>query len=348
MSTEVLAGPPAARQTWRADARIVRTLRLALGVTAAMALAQAVAWPLQFAYVALVVGMLGTTAPGPTVAETLRGFGYALVVFCIGWVLVMLLLPFPLAFTLAYALAVFLMGYHLHKGAPFQLILFTLLALVLYPILGTVDEGLTAFVGMYLLFSCVLALLTVQLAHGLLPDPPGSERVAAPRWTPAYSPRAARAASKIMIVVVPAMIVFIVFELTAYAVVMVYIGILSLGGDLATGRYSANNSLVATVIGGLAALVFYFCLVAVPQFHFLVALTLATSLLFAHKIFSDTPDAKYYGSALSGLVVIVSQSFGADASVDANVIKRVVSIVLAGFYVVMAMTAVERLLPATE
>ena len=348
MSTETLAAAPGRGLAWRRDLRAVRVVRLALAVTVAMAIAQGFAWPLGFVYVAVVVGLLAAPVPGPTLKYMLTGIGHAFTVFILAWVAVLLLLPFKLAFVLAYSLAVFLMAYHLHKGAPFMLILFIVLALILYPILGNVDEGLTAIVAGYLLFFCILALLTVQLAHGLLPDPPGSEPAAATGHRSGYSPAAARAALKITFVVVPAMVFFLFFDLSSHAVVMVYIGIMSLGGDLATGRYSASKTLIANIIGGLGALAFYFVVVAVPASHFFVVLTLATSLLFARKIFSGSPDAKYYGSALSGLVILVSQSLGAGAEVDANVIKRILFIILAGVYVVMAMGAAEGLVPAKE
>ena len=59
MSTEAAVAPPAAAgRSWRQDLRTVRTLRLALALTAAMAIAQGLDWPLQFVYVALVVGLL--------------------------------------------------------------------------------------------------------------------------------------------------------------------------------------------------------------------------------------------------------------------------------------------------
>jgi hypothetical protein len=296
----------------------------------------------------LVVSLLSIPAPGPELKDTLDNIGYAIMVFVLGWIAVIFLLPFPIAFVLTYSLAIFLMSYHTHKGAPFTLTLFLVLALILYPILGNVHEGVTALVAGYLLFSSILALLTVQLAHGLVPDPPGGERTAGADYRSGYSAAAAHAALKVTLVIVPAMVVFVVFDLAGYIVVMIYIAFMALGGDLATGRYSAEKCLIANGIGGLATLTFYPLVVVVPEFHFFVLLTLATGLLFARKIFSDAPDAKYYGSALTGLVILVSQSLGPSADVDVNVIKRIVFIVLAGVYVIMAMGLVERLVPVKE
>ena len=326
----------------------MRVVRLALALTVAMAIAQGFAWPLSFVYPVLVVSLLSIPAPGPELKDTLDNIGYAIMVFVLGWIGVMFLLPFPIAFVLAYSLTIFLMAYHAHKGAPFTLTLFMVMALMLYPVLGNVHEGVTAIIAGYLLFSSMLVLLTVRIAHALLPDPPGAERAAGAGHQRGYSPAAAHAAFKVTLVVVPAMVVFLLFNLSSYVVVMVYIAFTALSGDLASGRYSANKSLIANAIAGLAALAFYPLVVAVPEFHFLVALTLVTGLLFGRKIFSEDADAKYYGSALTGLVILVSQSLGAGADVDVNVIKRIVFIFLAGVYVIIAMGLVERLVPAKE
>jgi hypothetical protein len=330
--------------TWRRDLRVVRVVRMAVGVTVAMAIAQAWAWPGSFVYVALSVAMLGAPAPAPLLRDTLQNAGYAVVVFSLIPLVVLFLLKFPIAFTVAYAAMIFFTVYSLHKGAPFLLILFTYLGLLLFPILASVHEVLPMVAAGSLMFSALLALLTAQLAHGLLPDPPPVERPSKPLYYPGYLPKAARAALTATIAVVPAMVFFLVFDLAAAAVVMAYIGFMSIGGSLAAGRHGARQNLIANTIGGLATLLFYVIMIAVPHLHFFIVLMLLTSLLFATRIFSGTPSAKYYGSAFTGLVILVSSSMEAGTDVDTNVIKRIIFITLAGFYVIMAMSTVERLL----
>jgi hypothetical protein len=342
---EALSEPHPPKVTWRQDLRAIRIIRLALGVTIAMVIAQAWPWPVSFVYVAFCVAILGAPVPGPALKDTFQGIGYAVVVYTVGPVVILFLMSFPIAFVVGYSLLLFLVVYNMQKGARFSLILFAYLALMLFPILTSVHAILPAAAAASMMFSAILALLTAQLAHGLLPDPVSVERAARPGYKYGYVPDAARAALKTAIVVVPVMLVFLLFDLSSAAVVMVYIGIMSLGGGLAAGTHSAKKSIIANVIGGLATLAFYYVMIAVPELFFFAVLMLLTSLLFGVRIFSGTPEAQYYGSALTGLVILVSSSMGADADVDVNVIKRIIFIALAGTYVIIAMTIVERLLP---
>jgi hypothetical protein len=331
--------------SWRRDLRSVRVVRLAFGVTVAMVIAQAWPWPVAFVYVAFCVAMLAAPVPGPSLRNTFQGIGYAIVVYTVGPVAILLLMEFPMIFVVGYSMLLFLIVYNMQKGAPFSLILFAYLAMLLFPILTTVHAVLPLAAAGALMFSSILCLLTVQLAHGLFPDPVSTERRARPGYRFGYVPEAARAALKTTIVVVPAMLAFLLFDLSSAAVVMAYIGFLSLGGGLAAGTYSAKKSIIANLIGGLATLAFYYIMITVPELFFFAVLMLLTSLLFGARIFSDTPEAKYYGSALTGLVILVSSSMGAGADVDVNVIKRIIFITVAGVYVIVAMTFVERLLP---
>ena len=305
---EALAKPTDRAVSWRQDLRCVGMIRFALATTIAMLIAQAWSWPLSFIFPVFVLGILSGGEPGPTLRETLEGMGYALVAYSGTLVFVLFFLPFPIAFMLAYVLAVFLMSYHMHKGAPTLLILFMLIALILYPILGSLDEGLSKYIAVSLTFSSVLALLVVQLAHGLLPDPPGGERGIAPAHQPGYSPEAARRALKTTIVIALAMAAFVAFKWASYVVVLVYIGIMSLEGGLAEGKYNAKKYLLANTVGGLAAFPFYAVMVVVPEIYFFVVLTLVAMLLFAFPIFSGEKTACSSGRIASGCSMILSAS----------------------------------------
>jgi hypothetical protein len=103
--------------------------------------------------------------------------------------------------------------------------------------------------------------------------------------------------------------------------------------------------LISTLFGGFAAFVFYHIMVAVPEYYFLIALMLLTTLLFGRQAFSSSPTAKYAGSAFVALLVLFSSSLGEDANFTSNFIMRVVFISLAILYVVSALRVVERYWP---
>jgi hypothetical protein len=330
---------------WRMDLRNVRIVRFAFGVTVAMAFAQAGAWPLSFIHVALVIALLNAnTLPGPTPRQTFANFGYVIMACAFGVIFTLFFVPFPIAFMVAYTLVVFLSIYNMHKGAPFLLCLLLIISLLVLPLLGTVYEGLSLLVTASLAFSAVLSVLLVQIAYGLFPDPADTPQQPAAIYQPGYSPSAARSALQATAVIVPATIVFLAFQWKSELVVLIYTGIIALGGSVAASAYSFSKTLIANTIGALGAIGFYIALAIVPEFYFLILLMLFTSLMFAAKLFSGDVDAKYYASALTGLVILISSSLGPGADIDANAVQRIIYILLAGTYVAIAMPVSERLI----
>jgi hypothetical protein len=121
----------------------------------------------------------------------------------------MLLQPFPLVFICSYSLAIFWLSYLIHKGAPMVPMLLSLVAILIMPIVGMVDEGLTAILGGCLLLSMLLGQTIVQLGFGLLPDPPTEEAPAVvASYQPGYNSQVARTSLTATLALVPAMIFF--------------------------------------------------------------------------------------------------------------------------------------------
>jgi hypothetical protein len=134
--------------------------------------------------------------------------------------------------------------------------------------------------------------------------------------------------------VFPLASLFIVFDLMNFLLVMIFSAIFILKPELSKGKEAGTNSLISTVLGGLIAWVFYWLIVAVPQYHFFILLMFLTTLVFAMNIFSGKPGAKYYGSALSALLVLVNGSMAADADFTALFMQRIALIVLAVVYII--------------
>lgn len=330
----------------------MRVLRFAFAATVAMLIAQIFNWPLSFVAPVLVVALLEIPIPAPLPRDFLANLGYSLASVAAVFVFVMLLEPYPLVFIVAYGLAIFLSVYFLNKGAPLLAMLLVLIAAWALPILGNIHEGATAYIAVCLSFSAVIAVVVLQIAYGILPDPPGSERVEMPRLQSGYSARAAQAATLATIATAPAMTAFLVFDWSSELVVMIYIGVISMEGSLAHSLYDLKKYLTANAIGALGALVFYVVLVAVPEVHFLALLTLLATLLFGARRFSDAPDAKYFGSALIGLIILISSSVGPGQDIDLNILKRILFIFVGGMYVVGVMSIAEpwvaRLFPESD
>lgn len=330
------------KYSWRQDLRTVRILRLATGTTVAMAIAQAIDWPLSYVTAALVVAMLAMPSPPVTYRDTVKNLIYAICAFSFGVVVTLFVLPFPLVFFGVYGLIFFFIHYYLHKGAPFFLILMLVLTTTILPLVGSVDEGLTKYLAFSILWGACLAVVIIQLAYGIFPDPENDEQRVQASFQRGYSPHAAAVALQTTLVVLPAMMVFLSFGWAVHVVGMLYINLVALEGGIAHSEKEAQRYLVANFGGGLAAIVFYCLIVALPAYHFFVALMFFTTLLFAKKSFSDTSTARYYPTALIGLVILISSSTGPGTDMSVVYFKRVLYIALASLYVIASTMVLDR------
>ncbi len=328
--------------SWRQDVGRVRVIRLALAVTVAMAIAQIFNWPISFVAPVLVVVFLEMPIAEPTLRQTLAYLGYAIGTVAGSFVFVLLFEPYPLIFIPAYTLVIFLSAYYMNKGASLVLIILIMVAFLIMPIVGNLHEGLTPFIAAGMLLSEIVAILVIQLAHGMLPDPPATV-VEEASFQPGYSAEAARLALVTAITIVPAMTVFVTVNMPAQLVIMIYIGIIALEGSRATSVYTTKKLLTANAFAGLAALLFYLVIVAVPEVYMLVLMTLLVMLLFAQRRFSDAHDAKYFGSAMIGVIILISTSLGEKADIDTNILLRILFIVIAGIYAIGVTSIVEPL-----
>ena len=340
--------PDSKSRSWRQNIRAVRTVRMVVAVTVAMAVAQAVNWPLSFVAPVLTVALLELPLPQPSLQDFVAYLVYAVISVVGVFLFVMLLQPFPVIFIVAYTLVIFILAYQMNKGAPFVLVLLSLLALLILPVIGNVHEALSAYVGGCLLLSEVVALVIIQLAHGILPNPESEVDEGWPDYYPGYYPEAARLATVTTATIVPAMAAFLLLNWAAQVVVLIYIGALALEGSRARGVYGTKKVLKANTMAALVAYLFYLALVAVPELQMLLLLTLLVAILFAKRRFADTPDAKYFGSALIGVIIIISTSLGATADIDKTIVLRILYIFLAGMYVIGITSIIEPLTRSEE
>lgn len=197
--------------------------------------------------------------------------------------------------------------------------------------------------SLYFILSGILAVLFAVLAHGLFPDPPGGPALPPrPGSVKGYVPASAIAALKSTLVTLPIAALFIAMEWTGQILVMVFAAIFSLSPLISKGKVAALSSLKSTLIGGISALVFYWLIVAVPEFHFFIALMLLSALLFGQGIFSDAPTAKYLSSAFVAIIVLVGGSMGEGADITEKFVMRVILISAAAVYIVAALSVLDR------
>ena len=146
--------------------------------------------------------------------------------------------------------------------------------------------------------------------------------------------------------ILPLAILFFTLDLVSYMLVMIFAALFILKPELSAGKQAGMNSLISTLLGGVFAWVFYWLIVAVPEYYFYVTLMFLTALFFGINVFSEKPTAKYYNSALIALLILVNGSMGEGAAFTEKFIMRVILIALAVVYISTALRVLDRFWPA--
>lgn len=327
------------------DQTSIRILRYAIGVTLSAALAYAVNWPLSFLLPVLAAFMLSLSLPIPSLAAGLRNMLHTLMAFGLGLVFALFFLRFPLVFILMFGLVMYQLYYYLNRGGSLWLTVMGVLALLLLSMLGKSHEGLAVGVSLNFIWTGWLAMAMVWLSYLLIRDPQSASFPRASGFRPGFSRPAAAAALRSTIVILPLASLFFTLDLTSYMLVMIFAALFILKPELSAGREAGLNSLISTLLGGVFAWVFYWLIVAVPEYYFYVTLMFLTALFFGINVFSEKPTAKYYGSALIALLILVNGSMGEGAAFTEKFIMRVILITLAVLYIVTALKVLDRYWP---
>lgn len=324
------------------DLDTVRIVRFTLGATLSAVIAFGFEWPLSFLTPVLTIAFLSMPLPGVSPRKWIILVGYVLGAVLLGTVFTLFFIPYPLVYVLTLGLVLFHTYYLVNRRGPIIFALMCLLAVLILPMMGMAHELLALSFAAYFAFSATLSVIIFAFAHWLLPDPPADPALAEMRFQPDYSAPAVRAALKSTFAVLPLVVLFVALELHSQLLVMVFAAIFSLIPDLSTGWAAGRKSLRSTLLGGLAAVAIYWLLVAVPEFHFFLALWISAMLIFARLIFSDHPLAKYMGSAAIAMTILVSGSLGSEADFVDELVTRIVLISAATLYVVAVIAVLDR------
>ena len=330
------------------DQTSVRIIRFAIGVTLAAALAYGINWPLSFLLPILTSFMLSLPLPMPSLQAGLRNMLHTLIAFGLGLVFSLFFLQYPIVYIVMLGLVLFHLYYYLNRGGSLWLSLMSLVAILLLSMLGNSHEGLATGVSLGFIGTGWLTIVMVWLAHLLVPDPQVAPFPQAPGFQSGYSLPATEAALKSTIAILPLASLFMILDLTSYMLVMIFAALFILKPELSAGREAGINSLISTLLGGVLAWLFFWLIVAVPEYHFYVALMFFTTLYIGMNVFSGKPTAKYYNSALIALLILVNGSMGEGAEFTEKFIMRVILITLAVVYIVAALKVLDSFWPAKQ
>ncbi len=308
--------------TWRADPRTVRIFRYAIGSTLAVAVAMGIDWQLSFLTPILALSFLGSPAPRPALRAIVTFIGVVAVAGLVGVLVSATLLTYPIVFLLVEGLLLFLLFY-------------------VIPVMALQSMVLAIALAKGLVMGAAGALAIVWLAHVLIPDPPSGEvrapAAAAGGAKPAPpSPQQCVTRAWLNTAVVFPVVAFYLFTGLTSVLILVMIALLSMQPDVSKGYKAGIALITGNLMGGIAAIVTYELLVMVPEYAYLILLTLLASLFFGGRLFSGTPKAPLFGMAFSTLLLVVLSTTSSFGEADAKAWTRVVQITIAVIYLVVA------------
>ncbi|MFC2094287.1 efflux transporter outer membrane subunit [Bacteroidota bacterium] len=321
----------------------IRILRYAFGSTLAMAVAMGFDWPLSYLTPVLTLSFLASPAPRPSLK---MGINFVLAIAIAGYVGLLvgrLLLPYPFVYIPFVGLLLFRIYYA--KGGSLHplLILWLLIALLIIPLMMMQSHALANIVAFNLVIGGGATLLVVWISYALLPDKVDKESNNAPVAKPPAPDRKERFRTAVdsTIVVFPVLILFTVFEMASALLILIMIALLSMQPGFAKDFKGGKALIIGNSIGGFAAIIFYELLVIIPEYVFLIVLTLLAGLMFGSRLFSGKSKAALYGMAFSTLLLVIGSTTSSSGEADAKVYTRIIQLMAAVLYVVVGFGLLE-------
>ena len=321
-----------------------RTLRLATGVLLAMATAQVIAWPFAYLTPVLIVSLLAAGTPPMPLGAGLRLLLLIALAVLLGQVASEFLLNYPVMFLGLLGLALLLVFYAAAGGLPPFIVLVVLIGLLVIPMLNHLHPAVAKEVSAGLFKSSLAAVLLTWVAHALVS---GGFREAGPKSAgpPAPEVRIRYALGRTAIVL-PVVIVLFTYNLTGKILMLIMVCTLVMQPDAASGRKGGLGLIAANVVGGLAAVLCYNLLVAVPMLPMLLLLCTLAALLAGQWANSDHRLAALAPGVLSTILLLVGSSIDAASIVtgteaDLKFYKRVFQIFLAALYTSWALALLD-------
>ncbi len=327
----------------------VQTLRLAFGVWATVAVAYGVAWQLSFiAPLFATIFLLFPAWIGWKMAvQLLLRLCYSLL---LGLLISEFLLDFPSICILVYGLLFFFIYYNDTPLAPPFAAMFMTIGITIVPMMGLSGAGLPQFIAIALLVNLGLGLVFAWLFHTLMPNSLATQTIPAPAGSkpspPTLPPREERIKQALTatIVALTAVVIFFSFNLVAYAFAMIQICFMVGAPSANASAQALKDTAIACCIGGLAIIIVFNLLVAVPTYPFLLALTLLCTLFFSKQMFAGTAMSKTYISGLTTFLVLLGTSTMVEKVASINFYLRIAQILFAGLFAIAGLLLVGYLL----
>jgi hypothetical protein len=310
-------------------------LRYAGGSTVIAAVAFGLGWQLSYLTPVLALSMISPGAKRPSLKQGI-GFVFTIILTAyIGLIVARYFLPYTSIFILLLVLSLFHIYY---QNIPAFLKIFLLLTLVATPFLGIQSMELAEAFTMALIINGTAAIFLVWVVYGIFPDHVAESSIKSSKPAPVVATQRdrIRTATISIIVVTPLLLLFYFNEWSSSLTMLIFVPILTMQPGFAKDFKAGGFMVIANSIGGVAAIIAYEILVTTPIFIMLVTLILLTGLVFGARLFSERPAASLYGSAYSTFLLILGSTTSSDAEANTEAYTRILLIMMAVIYVVVA------------
>jgi uncharacterized membrane protein len=293
---------------------------------------------------------LGYMAPGAKPLTFKQGGGFVLFLTVITGLTVIfteLFLYYAMVFMPLLLLS--LMWLYYTDKLPMMVKLFSLVSLIILPFVSIDSGAIGSYVAVRLVFNAFMAIILSQLVFVMFPlceaDIPFEKKK---QETEKQSEiERYRYAVRIILILLPVLLLFYMFKLSSSILVLAFIAILTISPALSNPKVGLVM-IVANILGGVFGILAYRLLTIVPNFTFMILITLSIGFFFGSRLFSDSKYAGIYGSGFSTFLLILGSVTSSDAEAGSEVWSRVIQISIAVSYVVLAMSILHRIVSARE
>ena len=340
----------------------LRILRLAGGTALSLWFSQLVGWDMSFIAPVITLLILSLPLPAPSLKGGLVFVAALTISMYAGVLLLPMLLDQPLAGVILLVLALFWSFYFTAKGGSKLIGTFATVGIAVSAAIGTVSIDAVFGVISGVSFGTLVGVLFVWIAHAFLPDSRAVATAAKPVAKPAPPSKSAIdladarwSAYRSTLIIFPVALWFL-FSGASAAYLPVMIKVASMGQQVSReGTIIAGKSLImSTIIGGVAALIGWYVLRAVPTLSMYTLFIGLVGLVMGARIFQGPgmhPNGGTWSYGFLTMFVILAPAVMDSAGGAAAGIKfwdRLVMFGLATLYAVVAVHVFDAFRPTPE
>jgi hypothetical protein len=313
----------------------IPVLRYVLGTCFILAVNSLMNYELSFLTSVLALGYMAPGAMPLTFKEGLKFIITLSIITGLAVIFSEFFIDYPLVFMPLLALGILWLYYS--DKLPLMVKLFSLISILLIPLLSLEGSGIGSFIAVSLVFNALMAVTLSQLVFLAFPLCEADKVFEKEQQNVLKKSDKERLnyALNILFILLPLLLLFFIFKLSGGTLILIFAAILSMSPALANIKVG-TVMIAANIMGGLFAILAYNLLVIVPLFPFMILITLGIGLFFGDRLFSSNKLAAIFGTGFSTFLLILRSVTSSEDEAGDKVWTRVIQISIAVIYVVIA------------